>query len=521
MKTDSTSDNTDQSRNRPRPDRKRPYFRYTLVLLLTMLIAFSLFTAAFTATLSGTMNEQRKRQLYGASETLTRSLSGLMLEPETDMTRLYPETLLSISEYLTGAFVWIVSPEGEIIYSSTIPDYLTNSLSYSVDSGLPVLNPTQVGSQVPDSGLSFTGNYLGLFPQGRLNWISVVRPVIGADNERVAYLHLHAGIDILQDAKVYLINGLSVTVLVSLAVALVFAWLFGRRLTLPLAQLSEAAEQVAMGDLTVRVETSNQRYRVLDDETGDENELSRLFKTFNVMVEHLENTNEEQRDFIAGISHDLRTPITSINGFIQGMLDGTIPEELYPKYLMIVHRESQRLATLVREMNDVVLLEGKAVSYDMKPFLLYPLIHETLDSLEGLLLEKHLAVQTNFADEAKQSVSVVGDRAQLSKVFYNLISNAIKFTPDEGLISVTAELKRNSIEISVEDTGPGIAEEDLPHIFERFYKGDKSRTGNKGSGLGLYICRVILQAHGQQLAAEQSTDLGGARFYFNLPRPRE
>lgn len=499
---------------------RRPYLRYTLILLLTMLVAFSLFTTAFTATVTGTLNEQRVRQLSGASDTLTFSLQSIDLNHTNEESRLFAETLLLIAEHLTGAYAWIVAPTGEIVYISSIPDYLRVSLSYSVDSGLPVLSPSQIGTQVPDEGLSFTGNYLGLFPLGRLNWISTVEPIFDENNERIAYLHLHAGVDVWQDARFYLINGLAVTVLVSLAVAMIFAWLFGRRLMQPLAQLSEAAERVAKGDLTVNVDTTNRRYRVLDEEVGDENEMSRLFKTFNMMVERLNYSNEEQRMFIASITHDLRTPITSVKGFVEGMLDGTIPPELYSKYLGIVQKEVDRLATLVSEMNDVVLLEGEAVRYDMQPFQLFPLIHDTVDSLKGLLLEKGITVQTNFASEARETIRVLGDRTQLSKVFYNLISNAIKFTPDEGVIVITAHLKKNSISISVEDSGPGIDEEDLPFVFDRFYKSDRSRTGNSGSGLGLYICRVVLQAHGQSITADPGTELGGAKFSFDLPLPQ-
>ena len=504
-----------------RSEKSRPYLRYVLVFLLTMLIAFTLFTASFTAAISGTLNEQRKRQLSGAAETLTDSFYDMELYPQTPLDTRYPMTLITIAERLTDAYTWIVSPRGEIVYASSIPDYLSNSLSYSVRTAYPVLRDAQIGQQVPDDGLAFSGNYLGLFPQGKLSWISVVRPIFDEAGNRIAYLHMHAGIDVFQDARVYLINGLSVTVIVSLVLALIVAWLFGRRMMRPLAQLTEAAEKVALGDLSVRVDSENRRYRVLDDESGEENELSRLFKTFNTMVEHLEHTNEEQRDFIASITHDLRTPLTSINGFVEGMLDGTIPDELYTKYLTIVHREAQRLTTLVREMNDMVLLDGKAERYEMQAFVLYPLIHETLDSLEGLLLERQLTVQTNFYEDWKQNIKVIGDREQLAKVFYNLISNAIKFTPEQGVIAITATTKRGSVEIAVEDSGPGISADELPYIFDRFYKGDKSRTGNRGSGLGLYICRVILQAHGQLIEAGRSEELGGARFTFSLPLSRD
>jgi signal transduction histidine kinase len=221
---------------------------------------------------------------------------------------------------------------------------------------------------------------------------------------------------------------------------------------------------------------------------------------------------------MSSISHDLRTPITSIKGFIEGMIDGTVPPDRYQHYLDIVKQEVLRLQSLVQTIFEAALLESGS-GLHQSVFDINVLIKEDVIGLESLLTEKNLGVQTDFLEEQQGRLMVTGDREAISRVIYNIISNAIKFTPDDGIIALTTRRTSRSreIEVIIEDSGAGIPEQDMPYIFDRFYKADKSRNV-KGSGLGLYISRTILTAHGQRIHASRS-ELGGAKFSFTLSTP--
>ena len=248
-----------------------------------------------------------------------------------------------------------------------------------------------------------------------------------------------------------------------------------------------------------------------------DDDLINLVRTFNRMIEQIERNHSEQRDFIASITHDLRTPLTSIGGFVTAMLDGTIPPDKYEHYLKIVQDETRRLSALVGEMRETMAFDQGQSQPDFSEFDINELIGRVISNMEVLLLEKNITVQTDLAYHEGKPIMVEADREQIERVFYNIISNAQKFVPQDGIIAVsTRRSGPHKLLVVIEDNGPGIADEDLQHVFDRFFKSDRSRTDRQGSGLGLYICRRILQAHGQNIFACHS-DLGGAKFEFTLP----
>ena len=303
--------------------------------------------------------------------------------------------------------------------------------------------------------------------------------------------------------------------LIAVVLAMVIIVIYTRRISDPIEKLTKAATRVSNGDLSARVDISKyqeSRHSYEDDD------IMILVKIFNRMVEQIERGNSEQTDFIASISHDLRTPLTSIKGFINAILDGTIPAEKQDHYLGIVQNEVNRLSDLVSDMNSIILLDNDIDPNNFEEFNINETIIETVQGTEILLQEKDIAVQTNIQSGSK-AVIVYGDQREISRVIYNLVTNAIKFVPDkEGIISINVDVQgRDIVLITIEDNGPGIAQDKLSHVFDRFYKVDHSRTDRSGSGLGLYICKRILQKHGQSIFAEKSESLGGAKFEFTLP----
>ena len=168
-------------------------------------------------------------------------------------------------------------------------------------------------------------------------------------------------------------------------------------------------------------------------------------------------------------------------------------------------------------MNTMITLEQDPEDLEMTKFNVTEVIARVIDSMEVLLLTKNISVQTNVRPIQGEEIMIMANEKQIERVLHNLISNAIKFVNEYGIISIrTEKVGKNWVRIEVEDNGPGITQEDLPFIFDRFFKSDRSRTGRKGSGLGLYICKKILQAHGQSIFASKS-QLGGAKFEFTLP----
>ena len=208
------------------------------------------------------------------------------------------------------------------------------------------------------------------------------------------------------------------------------------------------------------------------------------------MVAALQNLEEMRRGFIANVSHELRTPMTSISGFIEGILDGTIPPEKQKDYLEIVKEEVMRLNRLVNELLDLARMEAGEIHIVTKDFNINELIRRCIIKLESLIMEKNLEIVANFEEE---DVFVRADIDAIERVILNLIHNAVKFTPEEGIICLSTSIQKDNVLISVADNGIGMEKEELDMIWDRFYKSDKSRSRDKlGTGLGLAIVKTLL-----------------------------
>ena len=275
----------------------------------------------------------------------------------------------------------------------------------------------------------------------------------------------------------------------------------------PMKEIAAAARQFGLGKLDVRVDVGNRR-----DEIGE------LAEAFNSMANSLAKVESQRAEFIANVSHELKTPMTTIAGFIDGILDGTIPKEQEDKYLHIVSDEVKRLSRLVKSMLDLSRIDSGEMQLHPTNFDITNTIVTTLLTFEQKIDEK--GIEIRGLEEARPQM-VLGDQDLLHQVVYNLIENAVKFTNDGGAISVQVSDSIDRTTVVIENTGPGIAPEDLPMIFERFYKTDKSRSRDKnGMGLGLYIVRTILKLHGGDIAVSSAVGQF-CRFEFYIPKPQE
>ena len=399
--------------------------------------------------------------------------------------------------------------EAETITSDYMKGYYSGNMSlFDVDNGLKTIDTfadarimiiNAVGEVVSDTrGTSFNDknerrrlpawllekdSYVGgNIKELSNNAIVAVISPIDIDFVLKGYVVLSMEVSELEKDASYSIDTLNICFLI-LGVVFLIALLFLYRISIiPLRAVIKAAREYARGNFDYVFATEENRH----DEFRD------LMDTIEYMAKELSLMEEYQRKFISNISHDFRSPLTSIKGFATAMMDGTIPPELYNKYLSTICFETDRLTKLTSGLI------------------------ETVEAFEGKCRDKHISLNLIF--EGDESI-VMADKGKIEQVFYNLIDNAIKFSHNDSDINITTKSKGNKVIVSVKDYGIGIPKESLKKIWERFYKTDTSRgKDKKGSGLGLAIVKEIIQSHGEEIDVI-STENAGTEFVFTISKP--
>ncbi len=293
------------------------------------------------------------------------------------------------------------------------------------------------------------------------------------------------------------------TALAVFLVALLAMPYLTRRETKPIKDMAAAARQLAHGNLSVRVPTGYQN-----------EEMEELAVAFNNMAASVQNSETIRQEFVANVSHELKTPMTTIAGYLDGILDGTIPPEKHRVYMELVSTEVRRLSRLVRNMLDVARLKDQGIPPDkLTDFDICEEASQALLSFEQRINQKHLNVDIDMP-EFGLTVHAFADA--VSQVIYNLLDNAVKFIDDGGTLSVHARQQGGKAVVSIANTGPTIDPAELPLIFDRFHKTDKSRsTDRDGVGLGLYIVKTIVLAHGEDIYVTSHD--GKTEFTFTMP----
>jgi hypothetical protein len=423
--------------------------------------------------------------------------------------------------------------EAETITNDYMEGYYSGNMSiFDVDNGLKTIDTfadagimivNAAGEVISDSrGLSFDENknrrklpgwllerdsYVG----GNIKELSsnavvtVVSP-IDIDFVLKGYVVLYMEMSEVDKAAVYSIDTLNICFLI-LGVVFLAALLFLYRISIiPLRAVIKAAREYAQGKFDYKFTIGKNRH----DEFKD------LMDTIEYMAKELSLMEEYQRKFISNISHDFRSPLTSIKGFATAMIDGTIPPELYNKYLNTICFETDRLTKLTSGLIELGKFDSHQALLDIREFDLHSIIKQTVETFEGSCREKYISLNLIFeGDEAH----VMADKGKIEQVLYNLIDNAIKFSRNNSDINITTRSKGNKVIVSVKDYGIGIPKESLKKIWERFYKTDSSRgKDKKGSGLGLSIVREIIQSHGEEIDVI-STENAGTEFVFTLSKP--
>jgi len=269
----------------------------------------------------------------------------------------------------------------------------------------------------------------------------------------------------------------------------------------PIKEITRATNEYSKGNLSYHVKPMH------NDEIG------RLGMSLDYMASQLNESDKFQQKFLSNISHDFRSPLTSIKGYLEAIQDGTIPPEMLDKYIGIMLFETERLTKLTSNILTLNELDPKSVRLDISTFDLNSIIRHTVETFEGTCKKKGIKFNITYANSVQ---NVTADKGRIQQVIYNLIDNAIKFSKENSYIYITVKEKGEKAQISIKDTGCGIAKEDIDKIWDRFYKSDSSRgRDKKGSGLGLSITKEVIQAHGENIDVVSTVGVG-TEFIFTL-----
>ena len=291
--------------------------------------------------------------------------------------------------------------------------------------------------------------------------------------------------------------------LIIIIIAFIFIQIISKKVMSPVKKLSAVATEYSKGNFNTKTEIKSQ------------DEIGQLALSMEYMADELSKLEQYRRDFISNISHDFRSPLTSIKGYVEAIKDGTIPVEKQERYLDIILNETQRLTKLTTGLLDLNNLEQYGPYLKLNDFDLIEIIKPTLNTFEMKCIEKNIAI---YLYNHVENTLVTADKTKIQQVIYNLIDNAIKFTPSGKKITVTLTEKKDKIFVSIKDEGIGMDDETQKRIFDRFYKGDQSRGRDKqGTGLGLAITKEIIKAHHENIDVI-STEGEGSTFTFTLTK---
>lgn len=501
---------------------KTIFSKLIVIFILILAIAFSVTGFMLNLFLDDYVTNEKASTLEFASSSVNLVFSNYLENIETAniannarMEKYLRDYLILYGNY-TNSFIWIVDENGHIFRSNwDIPQAITDK--YADNTGNVKIPESKQFSKLTqeETTVREVGDFSGFFKDPYFAdtgdiWLSVGRSfkyknaTSGKDVMLIVYMHTPVGE--VRAARLKVIQYFLISGGVALVIAVLLIYIFSLRLSRPLKQIKNAAAKIANGEFEKRLNIKSR------DEIGE------LAKTFNQMAVALQNIEEMRRGFIANVSHELRTPMTSIRGFIEGILDGTIPPERQNHYLSIVRDETNRLNRLVNDLLDLAKMEAGELTLNIMPLEINELVRKCVIKLETLLLEKNLTVEADFEEE---DMLVNADADAIERVLYNLMHNAIKFTPAGGNIKVMTRILKGRIEVTVKDNGIGIDENEMDMVWDRFYKTDKSRSRDKtGTGLGLAIVRNIINEHGQNIWVESKSG-EGTSFTFTLARAYE
>lgn len=403
-----------------------------------------------------------------------------------DLTAFDIKTQLGGMQDYLDANIWFLEQDGRMITSATLSGYP------SAPSQISNFNPAENGSAI------YTiGTYHDFFEE---DMITVITPVTSGFQTN-GYLMIHKPYSDLEVERDTYLFPVYITVfviyLLSFSILIAFQFFVYR----PLRKITEAATQYASGNLSYEIPVRSQ------------DEIGYLSASLNYMSTQLRDMEDYQKKFVANVSHDFRSPLTSIKGYLEAMADGTIPVEMQARYFKILLFETERLTDLTQDLLTLNEFDTRNLLLDYSSFDIHECIKNTASSFEGTCRGKHISIELLLATKV---LNVHADKRKIQQVLYNLLDNAIKFSSYDSVITIETTERNGKVYISVKDNGIGIPKKSLNKIWDRFYKTDLSRgKDKKGTGLGLAIVKEIIQAHNENINVI-STEGVGTEFIFSL-----
>ena len=466
---------------------KSNFFDKLIVGIVFLLIVVFLIVASYTTyATKKTLVQEKQDNLANEAQLLSQQTISAYILGNMELD--YLQLRLDEFEDALKTKVWYCDEIGRIIAVSYPNNYkkLPNNIQ-QIDKNINLKD-----------GFTMTGNFYKTF-DGTM--ISVGIPIL-VDGERKGFMVLHTSLSELDNIQKDILEIMYMPfVVMILAVVLVLIYMAGTILR-PISKISATAKEYAKGNFDATTGVNRK------DEIGE------LSDSLEYMAGELSKLDVYRKNFIANISHDFRSPLTSIKGYLLAMIDGTIPPEKYNRYLGVVLNEANRLTKLTEGLLELNDFDTKGPILKMTDFDIVDVIRLTRNTVEVLCDKKNIDFRINCPAE---NTMVCADRMKIGQVIYNLVDNAIKFSPQDGKIIATVTNKNDKVFVSIKDEGAGISKEKQNKVFDRFYKADVSRGKDKqGTGLGLAITKEIIKAHGENIDLI-STEGVGSEFIFSLP----
>ncbi len=469
------------------------FFKNFITAASVLLLSFLILGAAFMGLGRSYMLGERRQNLENNVQEISAlataySQTGYLNDPSFRM-------VLSAMSNTSGAQYLITDLNGTVM-SCSDTDFRCHHLGKQISAELI--------SGIAESGsYSQLGNLDGFYAEP--HYVAAL-PIVSVAGLPLGYVFSASNASGLIEVWNTLFEIFFFSTLAIMAITLILSFITSRRQSKPIHEMARAARRFAHGDFSVRVSGAER-----DDEIGA------LASSFNQMAESLEQSDKRRSDFLANVSHELKTPMTSISGFADGILDGTIPPESQRQYLETISSETKRLNRLVRRMLDISRMQTQSVEEIRRnSFDACELLVETLLVFEKKINDKNLEVDVQIPDDG---MLVCGERDAINQVIYNLLENAVKFATPGTELALSVFKQGEKAYVSIKNRGETISEEDLALIFERFHKTDRSRSMDRdGVGLGLYIVKTIIGSHGEDIAV--SSREGVTEFVFSLTLKR-
>ena len=473
-----------------RRDLIRTLFSRMLASYMAVMLVILVVTGV---TVSAILQGQAERNQRAELDREAADIASLVAAPVPEGALTLEERCFIISNY-EGRLVHLIRPAGgsALFYAQPKWEGLGNRVY--TDPELQQIYQAARAGNVHD---------LNLYQSEGFPILSASRIVTAQDGAECLVLVLDDASDIREINRIVSIR-VMLAFLVGALIAVILVYATTNRVTRPFMETNEIVQRYSRGDYSARIPISNIK------------EATKLAVSFNNMADQLEDLEASRRSFVANVSHELRSPLTSMKGFLEAMQDGTIGPEDHEKYLNIVLSETRRMASMVNDLLDLTRIESGKTALRLEVFDINELIRRTLITFEARIYEKKMEMEVKFAQD---QYFVEADNAQISQVLRNLIDNALKYSPDERRLRIATYAMNREVYVAIQDFGYGIPEENVPHVFDRFYKVEKAHTPSKqsGTGLGLSIVKRIIDQHGQTITLKSAKGKG-SMFTFTLKR---